>query len=106
MSDMILMDVLEAVDHLPKVKLGLLLVDLGVLHVLEKLSLRSQFHDHKNIMCGIQDLVQLYYIWMVDKFENPNFALNLHHRPLTFEIMFLFFIFFLLIIFTATSIPV
>jgi hypothetical protein len=43
---------------------------------------------------------------MVSKLEDTNLSFHLHEGNGTFDIMFLFFIFFLLMIFTATSIPV
>ena len=106
MGDMILMDVLDSVDDLLKVEAGLFLVNGGILDVFVEFSLGGEFHDHENVICGIKHLVQLDDVGVVDELQDSYFPFHLRYLLITFDIMFLFFIFFLLIILTATSMPV
>lgn len=104
MGDVVAMDVLNPVDDLLEVEPGFVLSQIG-LNVVIQLALAGQFHDDEDVIGGVEDFVEFYDVGVVDKLEDFDFSLDLKSdiKRSTLEIMFLFFIFFLLMIFTATS---
>lgn len=83
-----------------------ILSKIVLLNVLVKLTPFCHLHHHKDVAGSIQYLIQLYYVWVVDELKNLYLTSHLYQASCTFEIIFLFFIFSLLMIFTATGKPV
>ena len=103
---MILMDILNSINDLLEVEASSGFINWIVLNIFVEFSLGGEFHDHENVICGIKHLVQLDDVGVVDELQDSYFPFHLRYLLITFDIMFLFFIFFLLIILTATSMPV
>ena len=106
MRYVILMDVFDAMDDLFEVEFGFIFIKGGGGDILIELPVCGQFHNDEDIIRGIQYLVEFDDIGMVDELEDLDFPLHLNSPSTTFEIIFLFFIFLLLMILTATSKPV
>ncbi len=100
------MCIAHSTDDLSEECLGFLLADVVILNVVVELPPVSQLHYNEYIVGGVQYFVELNYILVANKLKD--FYLSLHlSRPIpTLEIIFLFFIFRLFIIFTATLTPV
>jgi len=77
-----------------------------MLYILVEFSTLGHFHDDEDVVGGIEHLIQFDDIGMGNKLEYLDLAGDLHAGGYTLEIMFLFFIFNLFIIFTATGRPV
>jgi len=103
MRNMIAMDVLNSIDDLLEIKSSLVFRDLLILHILVELSITRKFHNDKNIIGSVQHFVELDNVGMAKEFQYSYLSFHLLRPILTLEIMLVFFIFFLLIILTATS---
>lgn len=66
MSNTISMYILKTVNNLVEVITYLLLGGRLIEKILVELAPAGEFHDHKNIICRIQNFVQFYDIWMRD----------------------------------------
>jgi hypothetical protein len=102
MRDHFFMDVLNSLNGLPKVVFGLFLTDL-VLNALGECTMAGKLHDDEDVVARIQYLIEFDDVGVVEVPEQFDFSFDLSGTIFTFEIMLMFFIFFLLIIFTATS---
>lgn len=85
---------------------GLLFVDIIILDVVIELSFFGHLHHNENVGCCVQHLIKLDNVGVVDKLQDADLPLDLLPSTTTFEIMFLFFIRALFMIFTATRTPV
>jgi hypothetical protein len=106
MRDQIAMRVIDCLDDLPKEQSHVLLGKIVMLYILVEFSTLGHFHDDEDVVGGIEHLIQFDDIGMGNKLEYLDLAGDLHAGGYTLEIMFLFFIFNLFIIFTATGRPV
>ena len=77
MGNMIAVNVLDPIDDLLEVESGLLLGE-GSLDAVVEFALARQFHDHVDVIGGIEDFVEFDDIGVVDEFENPDFPLYLN----------------------------
>lgn len=100
------MRVLNPTDNLPEEELRLFFWDIIILYIIVELSSIRELHDDEDIISRIKHLVQLDNVLVIDELEYLDFPLHLNQHTSTFEIIFLFFIFRLLMIFTATFTPV
>lgn len=106
MRNEIVMDVLYARDDLFEVEFGLVLVNIVILYEVIEFSIAGQLHDNEDIVGRVQHFVELDDVGMVNEFQYLYFSFHLICKISTLEIMFLFRIFLLLMIFTATFTPV
>lgn len=106
MSNKVLVDVLNATEYLFEEELGKWLVDVVGLDVVVELALRRELHDGEDVVRCVQNFVKLYDVRMIDELQDLYFSFHLPRALHTFEIMFLFLIFRLFIIFIATFTPV
>lgn len=106
MRDEVEVRVPHPADDLLEESLGLLLSDVIILYVIVQFPSVCQLHNHEDVVGRIQHLVQLDDVLMTDKLQYLDLSLYLTPPTCTLEIMFLFFILRLLMIFTATFTPV
>lgn len=106
MGDEVEMRVAHPADDLPEEEARLLLADVVILDVVVQFSSVGQFHDHEDVVGGVEHLVQLDDILMRDELEDLDLALDLRGEGGTLDIRFLFFILRLLMILMATFTPV
>ena len=106
MSDMILMDILNSINDLLEVEASSGFINWIVLNIFVEFSLGGKFHNDEDICGCIKDFIEFDDVGMINKFEDSDLFFDLTERRCTLEIIFLFFIFFLFRILTATSIPV
>jgi hypothetical protein len=66
----------------------------------------GQLHDYEDVGGCVEHFVELDDVRMAEELQDAYLSFNLGEETATLEIMFLFFIFALLIIFTATCAPV
>jgi hypothetical protein len=105
-GDEIEMSILHPTDDLPEEELGLVFRDIIILYVVVEFAAVCEFHDDEDVIGSIEYFIELDDILMVDELEYLDLPLHLSRSSPTFEIIFLFFIFLLLMIFTATRTPV
>ena len=77
-----------------------------VLYIVIKLASFSHFHDNIDISGGIKYFKKFDDMWVIDESQNLDLSFDLFGFSGTFDIIFLFFIFNLLMILTATLVPV
>ena len=73
---MIAMNILDSVDNLLEVKLGLIFGYSLALNVIEELAIVGQLHDDEDIIVGIEHFVEFDDIGMVDTFKYCYFFIN------------------------------
>ena len=106
MRDEVEVRIPDPADDLLEEGLRLILSDVVILDVVVQFPAVCELHDDEDVVGGVQHLVQLDDVLMTDKLEDLDLPLYLTHPTCTLEIMFLFFILRLLMIFTATFTPV
>lgn len=106
MSDEVVVGIVDSADDLLEEEAGVFLADLIELDIVVQLAPLSQLHDHEDVVAGVEDLVELDDVVVVDELEDPYFPFDLNRPATTFDIMCLLFIFRLFIILTATRTPV
>jgi len=84
----------------------LIFFEVIILYKVIKFSSFCYFHYNKDISCCVEYFIQFNDIGMVDKLQNLDLSFDLVELLVTFEIIFLFFILDLLMILTATLVPV
>ncbi len=77
-----------------------------VLYIVIELAPFSQFHDYIDVSSGVEYFKKFDDMWVIDESQNLNLSFDLIRFQSTFDIIFLFFIFDLLMILTATLVPV
>lgn len=105
-SDKIGVGVGDTVDDLFEEETGIFLVDIVVLDVVVEFSPLCEFHDDEDVVGGVEHFVEFDDVVVVDELKDPNLPLDLSLDTCTLEIICLFFILRLFIIFTATLTPV
>jgi len=106
MRNKICMSMSNPINYLSKEELSFFFLNVMRLNVVVELSSFCQFHDDKDVVGGVQHFIEFDNIGMVNKFQYFDLSFDLNTNSYTFEIMFLFFIFRLFIILTATFTPV
>ncbi len=91
MTDQVLMHVLNTADDLPKIKFCLLLSNFVVLNEVVEFSFWSQFHNDEDVICRIENLIQLDDVWMVDELENLDFTLYFRYHVLVFHFFLVYY---------------
>lgn len=103
MRNQIKMSEFNSVYNLPEKIFHLFLTQVMLLDILIQLPSLCDFHDDKDVIGGIEHLIELYDIGMIDKFQYFDFPFHLSDWNDTFEIILTFLIFSLLMILTATG---
>lgn len=106
MCDKVKMCGFDTLDDLLEEVACLILWKIIILNKVIELSAFCHLHNNEDIGCRVEDLIQFDDIGVADKFEDLDLSFDLCEVYVTFEIMFLFFILDLLMILTATLVPV
>jgi len=96
----------NSTNNLFEKEASVLLGDFIILYIIIELSSLRKFHDDKDIFSGVKYFIEFDNVLVVDEFEYFDLSFDLNRGMVTLEIMFLFFIRRLFIIFTATRTPV
>ena len=67
MGDVVAMNVLDPIDNLLEIELGLLLGDLLALNVVKEFAIVGQLHDYENIIVGVEHFVQFDDVGVVNE---------------------------------------
>lgn len=106
MGNQVEMGCLHPLNNLKKKGFGHPFTQVMFLEIVVELPPWSQFHDHKDVLAGVEHFIKFDDIGVTDQFEYPNFAFDLGCRMGTLEIILLLRILALLMILTATLAPV
>lgn len=106
MGDEVGMSVGYSVDNLFEEEPRVLLGDVVILYIVIEFAALCEFHDDEDIVGGVEYFVQFDDVLVVDEFEYFDLSFDLGLNWVTLEIIFLFFILRLFMIFTATRTPV
>jgi len=106
MSYEVVVGVVDSADDLLEEEPCIFLADLIELDVVVQFASLGQLHDDEYVVAGVQDLVKLDDIVVVDELEDSYFPFDLNQQLATLDIMCLLFILRLFIILTATRTPV
>lgn len=106
MRDEVVVGIVDSTDDLLEEEACVIFADLIELDIVVQLAALSQLHDDEDIVAGVEDLVKLNNVVVVDELQDPDLPFDLNPYVRTLEIMCLLFIFRLFIIFTATRTPV
>jgi hypothetical protein len=82
------MNVLDSTDDLPEIKLGLFFCDFVILDKVIQFALRSEFHDDKNIIGGIEDFIQFDDVGVVDELEDLDLSFDFGDHVFVFHFFF------------------
>ena len=71
------MEILYGRGNLEKVKLGDGFIELGLFDdLVEELPALDQLQDDEEVLGGVDNILQLYHAWMVDRLEDFSFVLD------------------------------
>lgn len=82
------MNILNSTNDLPEIKFCLFLCDFVILDKIIELTFWGQFHNDKDIIGGVEDLIQFDDVGVVDKLENFDLSFDFGYHVFVFHFFF------------------
>jgi hypothetical protein len=76
--DEVVVGVVDSADDLLEEEACVLLADLIELNIVVQLAALSQLHDDEDVVAGVEDLVKLNNVVVVDELQDPDLPFDLN----------------------------